>query len=73
MAIGQGLDLMKHECRSSVSVNIKCHRGTYFGEVLKGTNTPDGRGILRTDSNQTYIRHFKNGDFDVGNTVFIDL
>lgn len=49
MLIGSGLNLHTHEFRFLDVVTIGNLTGRYRGEVLKGTNLPDGRGVLRTN------------------------
>lgn len=61
MLLGIGLNLQTHECKFLAEVTIGNLTGKYNGEVLKGTNLADGRGVLRTQNGQVFVRTFKNG------------
>lgn len=73
MLMGTGLNSSTHECRFVVKVKIGIHTGVYRGEVLKGSNIPDGRGVLYTKEGQLFFRHFRNGQFAQGNTLYVNL
>lgn len=71
LSMGKDTNFKTHQIKSNLNVKVDGVAGEFAGEVIKGTCTPSGRGVLITDEGQVLISNFSNGKFAPGSSICI--